>query len=267
MKNDTMTYWITDTSLVYKDTLKLKLGYSIQDSLERLVSKFDTISLVYKKPLGKGKSKGAAIRISKFDVTCSLVNQPILDLNREIGLSPNHPVAAIDTSKIKLVQLLDGKKKSLKYKVIQDSIFQRQYSLRFKVEPETDYQLITDSLAFKDIYGQSSDSSGYKFKSQKDDYYGKVKLKAENVKGQMIIQLYTSQGIVAQKIIGKDQEVVFDYLAPNKYKLKAIYDANRNKAWDTGNFAKKIQPEKVVFYSKEIPVRSNWEMEETWKFE
>jgi hypothetical protein len=60
---------------------------------------------------------------------------------------------------------------------------------------------------------------------------------------------------------------LFDYLTPNKYKLKAIYDRNRNKIWDTGNFAKKLQPEKVIFYLKALSVRSNWELEESWKLE
>ena len=84
----------------------------------------------------------------------------------------------------------------------------------------------------------------------------------------MILQLSNMQGaLVSQKIIDKDQEVVFDYLAPEKYKLKAIYDSNRNKVWDTGNFAKKLQPEKVIFYRKEIPVRSNWDVDESWKME
>ena len=58
VKNDTMSYWITDTSIVYKDTLKVRLGYSVYDSLQRIVPKYDTISLVYKKPIaGKNKSK------------------------------------------------------------------------------------------------------------------------------------------------------------------------------------------------------------------
>ena len=140
--------------------------------------------------------------------------------------------------------------------------------MHFKVEPQTDYQLITDTMSFRDVYGQWSDSTGYKFKSQKDDYYGKIKLKVTNVKEQMIIQLFSVKGnLVSQKIIDKDKEIVFDYLAPDKYKIKAIYDRNRNKIWDTGNFAQKNQPEKVLFYNKELQLRSNWEMGETWELE
>jgi len=269
VKNDTMSYWITDTSIVYKDTLKVRLGYSVYDSLQRIVPKYDTISLVYKKPIaGKNKSKTTSLKISKFKVVSSTASQSTLDLNGKVILTPSHPMHSIDTSKIQFVSKQDGNKTRLKYTISRDSVFLRRYFLNFKIEPQTDYQLITDSLAFKDIYGSFSDSTGYSFKSQKDDYYGRIKLKVDHVQGQIILQLSTVQGtLVSQKIIDKDQEVVFDYLAPEKYKLKAIYDSNRNKVWDTGNFAKKLQPEKVIFYRKEIPVRSNWDVDESWKME
>ena len=49
--------------------------------------------------------------------------------------------------------------------------------------------------------------------------------------------------------------------------IKANYDRNSNKIWDTGNFAKKLQPEKVLYYNKKISVRSNWDIEESWELE
>jgi hypothetical protein len=49
--------------------------------------------------------------------------------------------------------------------------------------------------------------------------------------------------------------------------LKVIYDNNDNRKWDTGNYLKKIQPEKVLYYKGDINVRSNWNIELTWKIE
>ena len=269
LKNDTMEYWITDTTIVYDDTLKVRVGYSIYDSLERVVPRYDTVSLIYKKPAAaKNKSKIVASKISKFTVSCTAENQSAFDLNSRVALLFNHPLAAIDTGKIGLIKIQEEKKTKVKYKLVRDSVFLRRYFLNFKLEPATDYQLVADSMTFKDIYGQVSDSLGCKFKSQKDDYYGKIKLKVKNVHEQMIIQLLTEKGdVVVQKIIPKDQEIIFDFLHPGKYKLKAIYDTNKNKVWDTGIYSKKLQPEKVVFYKKEIPVRSNWDMEEEWELE
>ena len=39
-------------------------------------------------------------------------------------------------------------------------------------------------------------------------------------------------------------------------------DVNENKQWDTGNYIQKIQPEKVIYYWKEIDLRANWDMNE-----
>jgi hypothetical protein len=241
----------------------------VYDSLERIVPRYDSISLVYKRPL-KSKTKGALppLMVSKFNVKCSAENQSAFDLNNTVTLLANHPVASVDLNHISLMKIQDEKKTNVKFKLVRDSVISRKYYVNFKLEPQTDYQLVADSMTFEDIFGQVSDSLGCRFKTQKDDYYSKITLKVANVHEQMILQLLTEKGdVVQQKIINKDQEIVFDFLHPGKYMFKAIYDKNKNKIWDTGNFGKKLQPEKVVFNTKIIPVRSNFYMEEEWKLD
>ena len=45
---------------------------------------------------------------------------------------------------------------------------------------------------------------------------------------------------------------------------RVIFDSNGNQKWDTGNFLKKIQPEKVSYYPILIEMRANWEKIETF---
>ena len=52
-------------------------------------------------------------------------------------------------------------------------------------------------------------------------------------------------------------------LSPKKYLVRIIIDANKNSKWDTGNYFKKNQPEKVIYFSKEIEVKENWFVNET----
>jgi hypothetical protein len=47
-------------------------------------------------------------------------------------------------------------------------------------------------------------------------------------------------------------------LDPALYSLRAIYDANKNKEWDSGNYLEKLQAE-VIYFSK-IDVRANWDV-------
>ena len=269
IKSDTMTYWISDTSVVHRDTLKLKITYDIKDSSEHLIPKSDTISLVYKKPgLGKGRREASKVKVNNFKITSSTDSKPAVDLNGKVFLMASYPVLSFDVSKMTLLKIEEAKKIPVKFTITHDKASLRRYFVNFKIEPNYDYILTVDSASFTSIYQQVSDSTSFKFKTEKDDYYGTIKLTLSNVKEQMIIQLLDEkENLVTQKIVDKGQLIIFDYLTPATYKIKANYDRNSNKIWDTGNFAKKLQPEKVLYYNKKISVRSNWDIEESWELE
>ena len=55
------------------------------------------------------------------------------------------------------------------------------------------------------------------------------------------------------------------YFGVGKYKLKYIFDNNNNGKWDTGNWEEKKQPEKIINYSNDIIIRSNWDLKLDWE--
>jgi hypothetical protein len=65
-------------------------------------------------------------------------------------------------------------------------------------------------------------------------------------------------------VVGENSSVSFSYLRPGKYRIKVVYDFNRNGIWDTGNYLKKRQPEYTGYFSKELDLRANWTVEEDW---
>ena len=44
---------------------------------------------------------------------------------------------------------------------------------------------------------------------------------------------------------------------------RIIIDENKNFEWDTGNYLKKIQPEKVIYLASDLDLRANWEINES----
>lgn len=88
----------------------------------------------------------------------------------------------------------------------------------------------------------------------------------ENVP-QAVVQLLSGDKTLQSRIIRETQEIEFEYLDAGKYKLKAILDTDSNGMWSPGNFMKKIQPEKIVFYKTELEVKANWDidLDEPWK--
>ncbi|MFZ9687955.1 MAG: hypothetical protein ACO3AW_08295, partial [Chitinophagaceae bacterium] len=52
-------------------------------------------------------------------------------------------------------------------------------------------------------------------------------------------------------------------ILPGDYEISVLFDSNKNGKWDTGNYWKKIQPEKVVSRKETFNIRPNWENELT----
>ena len=73
------------------------------------------------------------------------------------------------------------------------------------------------------------------------------------------------ENIYRETILDAGQTINYDYLHPQQYKLKLIYDDNKNGKWDTGNYLQKVQPEKVIYYTGTITIRSNWDLDLEWK--
>jgi len=84
----------------------------------------------------------------------------------------------------------------------------------------------------------------------------------------VLLQVTDEQGkFIDEKIVAKEEATVFDNLNPGKYNIRVIFDTNKNGQWDTGNFLKGIQAEKVVYYPEPIDVRANWELKQTFILE
>ncbi len=148
-----------------------------------------------------------------------------------------------------------------------DSLVHRQILVEHEWKAESDYTLIVPDSMFWDIFGYSHDSLLINFKTKALSEYGTLKLKfSYQDEDPLIIEMYTEN----DKLVRRDkitESVNFDYglLKPGSYKFKCIIDRNKNGQWDTGNYGKKLQPERVVWYDKLLEIRANWDIEDEWE--
>ncbi len=56
----------------------------------------------------------------------------------------------------------------------------------------------------------------------------------------------------------------FKNIKPDTYKLRLIIDSNQNGKWDTGNYERKIQPEKIFVFPTELVIKANFEYEDQY---
>ncbi len=269
LKRDSITVWLTDTVFSKSDSLKFELKYQVLDSLNQLVMKHDTIEMIYtapKTPKVKRK-KGELPPVPTINLSNN-INSSAHDLYRSIQIEAPEPLSSFDTTKVRLYSFEDTVKTRIPIVVKRDTNSVRKYFIEHQWEPNTNYLFQVDSAAAYNIYGYPSNKVDQKFRTQKEDYYGKIILTISGLTGPAIVQLLGNDK--DEKILQKiqvlgDGKIEFPYLKPEKYKIKIILDSNKNGKWDTGFLADGIQPEEVVYYPKIIKIRSNFEIEETWE--
>ena len=145
-----------------------------------------------------------------------------------------------------------------------------RYKLKNTLEADKEYSIaIPDSVLFS-IRQRTNAALNLKFHLAKEDEYGNIFITVvppDNVP-QVIVQLLNNKNkIVDTQIITEKQEVEFWYLAPGKYKLKAILDADANGKWSTGNFHRHFLPETIIDYKDELDLKAGWDIDlkDEWK--
>ena len=259
---DSVICWITDTILANRDTVKMILKYLKTDSAGRLEQASDTVKLGF---IPKHiKKHGKPDRVV-FNTGCNVQKSKFLDLNQNICFNFSVPLAVTDTSGIRLFRLSDTLKIPVKFSFYMDSFQLRRYYISTNWEENTRYKLLIPAGVFHDISGSANDTVKAEFAIQKKEYYGSIIIRLSDLNTNGIVQLLNEKNVVLKEIYTYGNRAIsFEYLAPASYRLKFIFDTNNNKKWDTGNYAGKIQPEKVLIYKEDVKVRSNWDVELNW---
>jgi hypothetical protein len=145
--------------------------------------------------------------------------------------------------------------------------FNQELFFDFKKEPSEKYTIRLFPGALTDIAEQTNDTLVFRTSTKTLEDYGNLKVVLKNVKRfPVILELTNTKGVtIATRYTDKaDTKIEFNTLEPNLFSLRLIYDDNNNKEWDSGNYLEKRQAEEIVYFSKEIDVRANWDVEQVF---
>ena len=142
--------------------------------------------------------------------------------------------------------------------------FNQQLFFDFKKEPSEKYTFKILPGAMTDFYEQSNDTLNYTLTTKTTADYGNLMVNLQNVKRfPVIVELTNAKGdIIATEYSESNTKIEFNLLEPAVFALRLIYDDNKNKEWDSGNYLEKRQAEEVIYLSKEIDVRANWDVDQ-----
>ena len=284
-KQDTIHYWLRDTTLINQDTLRMQITYQMSDSTGMLVSQTDTIEALaktpyekrlkakakeweqWKKDIEKKKKRGIDVDTIwhekplevKFDVPSSM------DPDKRVHVEMPTPLLRCDTAAIHLYSMIDSVWYESSCSMVPIPNQMRQYELLADWRPGIEYSLEVDSAAFEDIYGKVSKAYKQGIKVKTEDEYGTLKLNISGVEDSaMVVQLLNGTDKVVKQTRVKNHVAEFRFVKPEKYYVSAFIDENGNGIWDTGNYAENRQAEAVYYYPREIECKAKWDVSQSW---
>ena len=144
-----------------------------------------------------------------------------------------------------------------------------KYRLTTPFSADSSYSFEIPDSVFWGIRGRTNDVIRADFHVLKDDEYGNIYITVAPPKGmkQVVVQLTDESGkVLKEEAITHKQEVMFDYLMPAKYKLRAILDTDGNGKWSTGNYHHHTLPETILDYKDPLELKAGWDidLEEVW---
>ena len=211
-------------------------------------------------------SKTFTSKIKELKQTDSLgiqTTQRNLNFRDNLVVKTKTPLVNIDKSKI---NLMNKDSVSLDF-TFEYQEYQQEIVFDFKKEENQKYTLNFLPEAVEDFYSTKNDSLSFSFTTKARSDYGNLNVTVKNVtRFPYILQILTDKGeVVASESRENNDPVYFESVEPRIYTLRIIYDDNKNGIWDTGNYLEKKQAEQIIYYSKKIDVRANWDVEQEFR--
>lgn len=260
-KKDTLNFWLTDIAGLDSLIIEVREIGKILDTLALEVLKKPSENSGYKG--GRSSSKISALEL-KAQINGSTTSP--LNYNDTLIISWTHPIQATNKNAYILTQGTD----TVSFQIETIDAALRKQALYFNRKEDSTYNLLILPNAVEDIFNLKNDTINLSFKAQNKNYYGTLLLNIEGLESTIaknfVIDLLDEKNQVLKSIFTNQlNNIEFRYLTPGSYKFRLVLDENNNKKWDTGDYLKKIQPEKTYIYNGTVTVKSNWDSEITWQ--
>jgi hypothetical protein len=266
-ERDSLTLWIRDSVHYKQDTLLIQVNYTVKDTTNQYVILTDTLRFLFREKSSNSRRKTPVIKpIEKLQVS-TMNNRGQQDLQVDLPVTLNLPLQDVTDSLIRLYHIPDSVELEVPFTTRRDTTLVNRAWISSRWESAAKYRMLILPGAFTSIYPPQHDTINVNFNSRDEEHYGRILLTLNKVSGHTIIQLINRNKVLLERSVVEDGTYIFGNLTPQEYQFKFIHDKNGNGKWDTGNYMKKLQPEKVEVLPKTIAVRSNWDHDVTMTLE
>lgn len=300
---DTLTYWLRDTTLINQDTLFVEMTTLQTDTAGTLRLTTDTIEVLAKTPLAKRLKKQEEARkewrkdiekklkdrekqLARLDteeerrmvpevdtvmpvprLTPKYEVKQSMDPDGSIRFSFPYPLARIDTAAVHLYVEQDSMWFRAPYVMhTTDTLSSRRnWELYSEWIPGARYSFEVDTLAFEDIYGNTSVPYKTGIRIRELNEYASLFVNiTETDTCDVMVELLNSSDKPVRMAKTKNGTAEFYYVTPGKYFMRAFIDRNGNGTWDAGDYYNDIQPEEVFYFQEELEFKPKWDYTKQW---
>jgi Bacterial Ig-like domain len=236
-----------------KDTISVKIW--MQDSLGLI---YENVQKIKFREI-RGNAKNTENAKESFDMTTSpSVSEELRPKNLVYKLTFSKPVGEerlaqiqlfSDSTKTEQLTKNDFKWANNRTELTIERAFLAKKELKIVLPKATFFSIENDTIPAKTI----------KIPVKNEENYGIIEGNISGTTTPFIIELLNDKMEVEASLFNQ-KKYEFNYIKPNVYFIRIVLDHNNNGKWDTGNFKKKIQPEKVQFYPEAIKVKKNFVM-------
>ena len=290
LKNDTVTFWVTDTALIHRqDTLSMILSYMETDTLGQLVVTNDTLDLSPKTTYAKiaaerskqieAWEKDRERRQKKAKKPLPYEENPYERIWLEAGFKPSgslapnqnvrylakEPILEVDTTKIHFYVKKDTDWLPAPFLFMPEERSAKSYMLYAEWEPGQKYRFVMDTAAVMSVLEHESKYVRQEFHVRAVEEYGSIFIHVISPDTGVVVQLLSKNDKVeAQQRTDKEGNADFFFMKPGEYYMRCYVDANGNGQWDTGDYASGLQPERVYYFGKPLPLKAQWDLRQDW---
>ena len=263
----TLKYWLIDSLVWQQDTLSLSVDYLKSDSLNQLQPQTDTVNLVMRhrakvEPKKKKKRDDEPDPIEFLGM--NIAPSGTMEMTDTLSITFMEPVANLDSSLFRLERMVDSTWTAVDFRFFPDTTNSLRYFILRPWQYAEEYRMVVDSATVFSVYGKWNNGANHVFKLKKEEEYGHLFINLIGVDTTAFVELLNSSDVPVRKAKVKEGGALFMDLRPDKYYARLTVDLNGNNEWDTGNYAKKLQPELVIYCPKMFQIMQNWQVEETW---
>lgn len=289
---DTVSFWIMDTTLVHTDSLRVRLEYQKADSAGALVHAEDTVWMTYKFPKPAEKKEKEEAKSSTGGLSM-FGNMNPLDAESAEEEEKGDPLKVrIWSSRAKSLRPFDSVSITVESVPVQaeharisvlslpDSI-EVEHTLRGEANrPRTlwvhaaweegkNYSVRLLPETFVGIFGKANAQQFYNASGIDPSSFSTLHIALQNAPARALVQVLAAgktDVVQAQAVWeGAGKELDIRYITPGKVWVRVVDDRNGNGRWDTGDYDTQTEPEPVRYYlepkgrTRDVAVRNNWE--------